>query len=255
MYKRQPFYDRFDVSLFLSSLTLSEKFRLQEILNKYEEGLVDSMPQVLSFEELEEARKEVSEIELDPDLNGYINLLVRDFQACIRGKERSEIKPPALCEGCHFIRDVCARIKEPLSERATVALTHLAKASLWLYGRCSFEDLSRMALWVFPHRVTFVRTRNILEDLQSLIERERIKMEDRNFRREWPLLNELINGFNRSVYRLARDAAVEDIVFAEELVKLEERWVREGVLRPEETLSMQMGWRTFTSWRFPNERS
>lgn len=250
-----PFYDRFDVSLFLSSLTLSEKFRLQELLNKYEQGLVDSMPQVLSFEELKEARKEVAEIDLDPDLNGYINLLVRDFQACIRDKERSQIKPPALCEGCHFIRDVCAMIKEPLSERATVALTHLAKASIWLYGKCSLDDLLHMALWVFPHRMTLIRTRNILADLQSLIDRERIKMEDRNFRREWPILNELLSNLNRSVYKLARDAAVEDIVFAEELVKLEEKWVQEGLLRPEETLALQMGWRTFTNWRFSHERS
>lgn len=243
-----PFYDRFDVCLYLSSLSLSEKFQLQDLLEKYDWNMVDSMPQVLSFEELEEARKEVSSVELSPEIIGYINLLVRDFQVCIREKERSEIKPPTLCEGCHFIRDVCSMVKEPLSERATIALTHLAKASKWLYGKCDIEDVFRMALWVLPHRMTLVRTRNLLEDLQSLLERERVKMEDRNMRRQWALLNNLMNKFNPSLYRLARDAAVEDVVLAEELIKLEDKWVKEGLLRRDELLSTQMGWKIPQVW-------
>jgi len=238
-----PFYDRFDICIFLKSLTLSEKFQLQELLDKYDWNFVESMPQVLSFSQLEEARKEVAQVELDDTLIGCLNLLVRDFQACIREKEESEIKPPTLCEGCHFIRDICGAIREPLSERATVALMHLAKATKWLYGKCELEDLFRIALWVLPHRLTLVRTRNILNDLQDLLERERIKMEDRNMRRQWPLLNELLKEFDRSIYKLARDAAVEDVAFAEELIKLEERWVREGTLKQDETLSTQMGWR------------
>jgi len=244
-----PFYDRFDVCVFLRSLTLSEKFQLQELLGKYGSNMIDSMPQVLSFEELDEIRKEVAEVELDSDLTGYVNLLVRDFQACIREKERSEVKPPALCEGCHFIRDICGYIKEPLSERATVALMNLVKAVVWLNGKCDLEDLFRMALWVLPHRVLLVRTRNLLSDFQELLERERIKMEDRNFRREWPLLNELTKGFNSAAHKLAREAAVEDIAFAEELIKLEEKWVQEGVLSREETIATQMGWRTSLTGR------
>ena len=238
-----PFYDRFDACFFLRSLTLSEKFRLQDLLEKYDWNLVEPMPQVFSFEELEEARKEVAEVELDPALVGGINLLVRDFQACIRDKEQSEVKPPALCEGCHFIRDICRMTKEPLSERATVALTHLAKATKWLHGKCEFQDLLSLALWVLPHRLTLVRATNILNDLVDLLDRERVKMADRDMRREWPLLNELLKGFNSSVYRLAREAAVEDVAFAEELTRLEERWVREGTLKRDETLSTQMGWK------------
>ncbi|MCW4021011.1 MAG: AAA family ATPase [Candidatus Bathyarchaeota archaeon] len=237
-----PFYDRFDICLFLRSLALSEKFRLQDLLEKYDWNLIGSMPQVLSFEELNEARKEVAGVELEPTLVGYINLLIRDFQACIRDKEESEVKPPTLCEGCHFIRDICGSIKEPISERATVALTHLVKATKWLYGKCEFENVLRMALWVLPHRLTLVRTRNVLGDLQDLLERERIKMADRDMRKEWPLLNELLKEFNRPVYRLAREAAVEDVAFAEELTNLEDKWVREGVLKQDETLSTQMGW-------------
>lgn len=238
-----PFYDRFDVCLYLSSLTLSEKFQLQDLLEKYDWNIVESMPQVLSFEELEEARREVTSEELSPEIIGYINLLVRDFQVCIREKERSEIKPPTLCEGCHFIMDICSMVKEPLSERATIALTRLAKASKWLYGKCDLEDIFRMALWVLPHRMTLVRTRNLLEDLRSLLHRERIKMEDRNVRRQWAILNKLMNKFNPSLYRLAREAAIEDVVFAEELIKLEDKWVREGLLRRDELLSTQMGWK------------
>ena len=237
-----PFYDRFDICLYLRSLTLSEKFRLQELLEKFDWNLFETMPEVFAFDELMEARKEVAQVELDPNLAGYVNLLVRDFQACIRDKEQSEIKPPALCEGCHFIRDICGRIKEPLSERATVALMHLVKATKWLYGACEFDDILRMALWVIPHRLTLVRTRNILNDLRDLLERERVKIADRDIRRQWPLLNELTRDFNRPIYRLARDAAVEDVAFAEELTKLEEKWVRGDILKQDETLSVQMGW-------------
>jgi len=244
-----PFYDRFDVCIYLSSLTLSEKFRLQELLDKYGDDLVESMPQMFSFEELAQARREVAEVELAPDLIGYVNLLVRDFQACIREKERSEIRPPSLCEGCHFIRDICSSVRESLSERATVALINLAKASFWLYGKCDVDDIFRIALWVLPHRVTLVRTRNLLNDLQDLLDRERVKMEDRNLRREWSLLNELMKGFNSAAYRLARDAAVEDIAFAEEMIRHENKWVQEGILRREETLTAQMGWKTPAQWK------
>jgi len=238
-----PFYDRFDICLFLRSLILSEKFQLQELLEKYDWDLINSMPQVFSFNELETVRKEVTTVELDPSLIGYINLLVRDFQACVRDKEESEIKPPALCEGCHFIRDICGTIKEPLSERATVALTHLVKATQWLNGKCELEDVLRMALLVFPHRLTLVRTRNILNDMVEILERERIKMADRNARKQWPLLNELLKDFNRSVYGLAREAAIEDVAFSEELIRLEDQWVNEGRLKRDDTLSTQMGWR------------
>ncbi|MEM1581306.1 MAG: ATP-binding protein [Candidatus Bathyarchaeia archaeon] len=246
-----PFYDRFDICIFLRTLTLSEKFQLQELLDKYDWNLVESMPQVLSFEELQEIREEVSSIEIDPEIIGYINLLVRDFQSCIREKENSEVKPPTLCEGCHFIRDTCGMIKEPVSERATVALTHLAKAVKWLYGKFSMDDLFQMALWVFSHRLSLIRARNIISDILDLLERERAKMEDRRIRRQWSLLNELVKGFNPSIYRLARDAAVEDVVFAEELTRMEDKWINEGLLKPGEDIATQMGWRFYghNRWR------
>jgi len=246
-----PFYDRFDICVYLRTLTFSEKFQLQDLLEKHDWNLVESMPQVLSFEDLQEIRAEVADIELEPDLIGCINLLVRDFQSCIREKEISEVKPPVLCEGCHFIRDICGMIKEPVSERATVALTHLAKAAKWLYGKCSIEDLFSMALWVFPHRLNLIRTRNILGDIQDLLERERVKMEDRRLRRQWTILNELMKGFNLSLYRLAREAAVEDVVFAEELIRMEERWISEGLLKRGEDIASQMGWRLYgyNQWR------
>ena len=242
----QPFYDRFDVCIFLRSLTLSEKFQLQDLLEKHDGNLIDSMPQILSFEELEEARRQVSEVELNPAQIGFINQIVRDFQACIRDKENSEIKPPTLCEGCHFVRDICSRIKEPLSERATVALVHLAKAAKWLDGKCDLEDILRMAFWILPHRLSLVRTRNVPADIKDLLGAERIKMADRDARGQWTILNELLKGFDRSIYRLAREAAVEDVVFAEELMKMERIWVKNGLIKEEETLSLQMGWEGHT---------
>jgi len=244
-----PFYDRFDICVYLSSLTWREKFMLQDLIEKYEGRLVESMPQVLSLEELEEARKEVSSLRMSSETLGQINLLVRDFQVCIRNREESEVKPPALCEGCHFIRDVCSSIKEPPSERSTSVLTHLAKAMTWLDGSVSFNGLLKASLWVLPHRMALVRVRNLLQDINALLDRERAKTEDRDSRKQWAILNELYKGYTPALYRLGKEAASEDIVFAEELMRLEDQWVKEGKVRGEETISVQMGWKLPGSWR------
>jgi MoxR-like ATPase len=237
-----PFYDRFDISISLNSLILSEKFRLQDLRGRYNEGLIESMPQVLSFKELKEARTEVDKIELEPELLGNISLLVRDLQVCVRGKETSEIRPPNLCDGCHFTRDVCASIQEPPSERATVVLAQLAKAVVWLHGKCTMEDIFKMAFWVLSHRMTLVRARNRFIDLRELLEKERSKIEDRYTRKQWTILNELANEFDSSFYRFAREVAVEDLVFAEELMKLEETWIIEGKLTYNKALLAQNDW-------------
>jgi len=244
-----PFYDRFDICVYLSSLTWREKFMLQDLMEKYEGQLVESMPQVLSLEELEEARKEVSSLRLSSETLGQINLLVRDLQVCIRNREEAEVKPPAICEGCHFIRDVCSSIKEPPSERSTTVLTHLAKAMTWLDGSVNFNGLLNASLWVLPHRMALVRVRNLLQDINALLDRERAKTEDRESRKQWAILNELYKGYTPALYRLGKEAASEDIVFAEELMRLEDQWVKEGKVRGEETISAQMGWKLPGSWR------
>jgi len=107
----------------------------------------------------------------------------------------------------------------------------------------ALEDILRMSLWALPHRVTLIRVRNLLQDLRDLLDRERAKMGDREARRQWAVLNELQNGFNPALYRMAREMASEDIVFAEELMALEGRWIGEGRLKTEETVSSQMDWR------------
>ncbi|MBS7627861.1 AAA family ATPase [Candidatus Bathyarchaeota archaeon] len=238
-----PFYDRFDICVFLRSLTLREKFRLQSLLEKYEGEIVSSMPQVISQEELEAIRKEVQEVELSPELMGAINIIIRDFQVCIRGRDQSELKPPALCDGCHFTREVCSRLKEPPSERAVVVLTELAKAKTWLEGKCEVEDLLEMALWVLPHRTTLVNVRSMVGDLRDLLNRERAKMSDREVRREWPILNRLYKEFDRALYQHAKEIAMEDMVFAEELRALEEVWIQEGRLRKDETVGAIVDWK------------
>jgi len=231
-----PFYDRFDVTLYLKSLTLSEKFRLQNLLEKYEGDLVNSMPQVLTFEQLQEARKEVAEVELDVEVKGAINMLIRDLQACVRDRDYSSVKPLALCEGCHFIRDVCSMISTGPSERATVVLMRLAKSKAWLDGKCGVEDIIEFSRWVLPHRIEFTRARAVQNDIGEIIEREKVKMAERDARKQWFVLNELYKRFDRGLYRRAKEIALEDIVFAEELMELEKKWVDEGVVSREETL-------------------
>ncbi|MEM3046301.1 MAG: hypothetical protein QW057_04365, partial [Candidatus Bathyarchaeia archaeon] len=238
-----PFYDRFDICVHLRSLTLSEKFELQAIIDKHEGDVVDSMPQVLSQEELEQIRREVKATPVSSDIAGLVNILVRDFQACVRNREQSELKPPALCEGCHFIRDACARVREPPSERAAVVLMELAKAITWLNGQCRPEDIQRVAEAALSHRISLVATRNSQEELRSLLRREWSKMADREARRQWPIMNYLLKQFDRGLYQHAKEISMEDIVFAEELLRLETRWLREGAVKREETLEAVMGWR------------
>ena len=239
-----PFYDRFDICVFLRSLTFSEKFMLEDLIDKFEGEIVESMPQVLSVEELEEIRKEVHEVELDVELKGMINLVVRDFQACIKNKEYSEIKPPTLCEGCHFIRDVCSRIVEGLSERAIVVLNNLAKAKKWLYGKVEVVDLIKMLRWTLPHRISLVRVKSIVDDIQELLNMELEKIRERERRRQWAILNELYKGFSRDLYFRAREIALEDIVFAEELMKLEDKWIKEKKMREDESLIFYLKYRS-----------
>lgn len=232
-----PFYDRFDIVIYLKSLTLSEKFELQSLLKKYGGDLIRTMPQTISFDEIKEIREEINDVEIDVELKGIINMLVRDLQVCIRNRDFSMIKPLALCEGCHFIRDICSMIRIGPSERATVILSYLVRAMIWLDGKCEPSDVVNLGKWVFPHRIELVKERYLLEDIIEILNREKIKMREREIRKEWFILNELYKGFSRELYRKAKEISLEDQVFAEELMKLEKKWVDKGVISFEETIS------------------
>ena len=164
-------------------------------------------------------------------------MLVRDLQVCIRNRDFSTIKPLALCEGCHFIRDVCSMIRVGPSERATVILSYLVKAMIWFDGKCEPKDVVNLGKWVFPHRIELVKEKYLLEDIIEILNREKVKMREREIRKEWFILNELYKGFSRELYRKAKEISLEDQVFAEELMKLEKKWVEKGVISLEETIS------------------
>ncbi|MDW8034556.1 MAG: MoxR family ATPase, partial [Nitrososphaerota archaeon] len=236
-----PFYDRFDIAVYLNSLSISQKFALQEFNEKNGYDLVGSMPQVMSFDELSKIRREVEEAELDPEIIGFINVLIRDFQVCVKGKEHINMPLPVLCEGCHFTRFVCSRIREPPSERATIVLLQLAKAKKWLDGKVEEKDILEMAKWVLVHRTSLLNPEKPLKEIDELIEMEKERMFERESRKQWFILNELYSSFNPSLYRTAKEIAAEDNVFAEELFILEERWVKEGKISREETLKAELG--------------
>ncbi|MEM3712169.1 MAG: MoxR family ATPase [Thermoproteota archaeon] len=236
-----PFYDRFDIAVYLNSLSISQKFALQEFNEKNSYDLVGSMPQVMSFEELSQIRREVEETELDPEIIGFINVLIRDFQVCVKGKEHSNMPLPVLCEGCHFTRFVCSKIREPPSERATIVLLQLAKAKKWLDGSVEEKDIVEMAKWVLVHRTGLLNLEKPLKEIDELIEMEKERMFERESRKQWFILNELYSGFNSNLYRTAKEIAAEDNVFAEELFLLEEKWVKEGKISREETLKAELG--------------
>jgi MoxR-like ATPase len=236
-----PFYDRFDIALYLNSLTVSQKFALQELNNDYGYDLIKSMPRVMEPGDLWEIRREVEETEVEPGLIGFINTLVRDFQVCVRGKEHSSVPLPVLCEGCHFTRFVCSRVKEPPSERATLILLQLAKAKKWLDGKVEEKDVIEMAKWVLIHRTGFINPEKPLKEISELLEREKERMFERESRKQWFILNELYNNFSPGLYRTAKEIAAEDNVFAEELFSLEEKWVKEGKISREETLKVGLG--------------
>lgn len=226
-----PFYDRFDVCILLRTLSLSEKFRLEEVLKKFKGMLVESMPQVLDANELEEIRSEVSEIELDVETLGMINMIVRDLQACIRDKEFADVKPPALCSGCHFVRETCSKIREPPSERSVISLTELAKAKLWLEGELSENTLWELIPWTLIHRASLTDSRNLLGNWAEILSKERERIKDREARGHWLILLKLSENFDQKLYGYAKELSLEDPVFAEELRRLEEKWSSEGVLK------------------------
>lgn len=236
-----PFYDRFDIVIYLNSLTVSQKFALQELNHSYSYDLVDSMPRVVSSEDLGRIRMEVENTEVEPRIVGFINTLIRDFQICVKGKEHANSPLPLLCEGCHFTRFVCSRIKEPPSERATIVLLQLAKAKKWLNGKVDEEDVLTMAKWVLVHRTGLMNAEKPLTEVDELLERERERMFERESRKQWFILNELYNNFSPGLYKVAKEIAAEDNVFAEELFSLEEKWVKEGKISREETLKIGLG--------------
>jgi len=234
-----PFYDRFDVCVHLTSLPLSDKFRLQKLVESYG-SLVDSMPQVIDFDTLQEARREVREVELDTDLVATVNVLIRDLQVCVRGRDSSRVKPPALCEGCHFVHGVCSSIRDGPSERATLVLYSLLKAKAWLEGKVTEDDVYSLAPYVLVHRIELVKQDNPLSELRKILSKQRELNEERRARKQWAILSSLRKSFSRELYKLAGEIAVEDPVFAEEVVKLEQGWVSAGLLKPEETLSARL---------------
>ncbi|MEM0042992.1 MAG: MoxR family ATPase [Thermofilaceae archaeon] len=234
-----PFYDRFDVCVNLSSLPLSDKFRLQKLVESYG-SLVDTMPQVIDFETLREARREVKEVEVDVDLLATVNVLIRDLQVCIRGRDVSRVKPPALCEGCHFVHGICSSIREGPSERATLVLYNLLKAKAWMDGKVTEDDVYRLAPYVLIHRMELVKQERAPEELVKLLRRQRELNEERRARKQWAILSNLYKSFNKELYRLAGEIAVEDLVFAEEIMKLEQNWVSSGLLQYDQTLTARL---------------
>ncbi|MEM4462360.1 MAG: AAA family ATPase [Candidatus Bathyarchaeia archaeon] len=226
-----PFYDRFDICILLRTLSLSEKFKLEEALKKFKGSLVESMPQILDVNELDEIRREVSEIELDVETLGMINMVVRDLQACIRDKEFTDVKPPALCSGCHFVKETCSKIKEPPSERSVISLTELAKAKLWLDGELTDDSLWELIPWTLIHRASLTDSRNILGSWAEILSKEREKVKDREARGHWLILLKLSEKFDQKLYSYAKELSLEDPVFAEELRRLEEKWGVEGMLK------------------------
>lgn len=234
-----PFYDRFDVCVNLFSLPLSDKFRLQKLVETYG-SLVDSMQQVIDFETLREARREVRDLEIDVDLVATVNVLIRDLQACIRGRDVSRVKPPALCEGCHFVHGICSSIREGPSERAALVLYNLLKAKAWVDGKVTEDDVYELAPYVLIHRMELVKQDRAPEELVKILRRQREMNEERRARKQWAILSSLYKSFSRELYKLASEIAVEDLVFAEEIMKLENSWASAGHLRPEEMIRTRL---------------
>jgi hypothetical protein len=78
------------------------------------------------------------------------------------------------------------------------------------------------------------------EELARLLRRQRELNEERRARKQWAILENLMRSFNRELYKLAAEIAVEDLVFAEELMKLEEDWINKGLLKHEESLRSRL---------------
>lgn len=119
-------------------------------------AIVETMPDVLSFEELERIWNEVASVTIPEHIKLLGTMILASLRVCKFGK--LDLMPSYMrlpCIECEFANEPCSKIQEPPDERALIALFAYARARAWLRGRhvIEIDDILWAVPYVFAHRV------------------------------------------------------------------------------------------------------
>ncbi|MCR8455346.1 MAG: MoxR family ATPase [Candidatus Korarchaeota archaeon] len=118
--------------------------------------IVDTMPEVLSFEELEKIWDDVASVTIPEHIKLLGTMILTSLRICKLGK--LDLMPSYMrlpCMECEFANEPCSKIQEPPDERALIALFAYARARAWIRGmsKVDVEDILWSVPYVFAHRV------------------------------------------------------------------------------------------------------
>ncbi|MFX1377737.1 MAG: AAA family ATPase [Promethearchaeota archaeon] len=162
----QPFLDRFGISV---PISMPGTHDLQLILTGKDEkysGMDEliQVPEILTIDELMEIWYYVNRILFTPEVNNYINAIIREYTLCSRVDKGNteDLKPSTgLCSGCHFntAQNICNKIDSILSVRVSKDLLRYSKALAWLLGinKIDVNIVNTVTPYVISHRVIYVK--------------------------------------------------------------------------------------------------
>jgi len=171
----KPFLDRFDLIVRINSLGSEEK----KLLNK---RFIENINPVLQGDDLNEIRKEVKKIELNPDVENYFFDVIRDLQLCVYDNKQEILNFPQPCETCPFKNYVCSKIEpsSTLGERLFRNINFLKAYSAISGETISKEMVMKLLPIMLEHRLEFNQAfisefptkRKALEDILNKINKK-----------------------------------------------------------------------------------
>lgn len=150
---------RFLVSIFLPFVGVRGDIKILDEMfftGKETRDLAETMPSILSIEELKKIWKDVTKVKVPNYIEAFLSMLIWAFKACKH--EKSKIMPGYLrtiCQKCEFNNEICSHIKKIPGERASIAGILYSRARAWLHHRkkVNFEDIIWVIPWVISHRI------------------------------------------------------------------------------------------------------
>lgn len=99
------------------------------------------------YEELEGIRREIEGIEVDDDVELFLDFLGEEVRCQFGRKDFSR------CDGCHYVNYICSDISH-ISHRAEISLIKYAKALAWIENSSvNLEHIKSLLPYVLFHRV------------------------------------------------------------------------------------------------------
>lgn len=153
---------RFMVSIYIPFVHMSGSIKIldQMFMQGAEiRDLAETMPQILSINELETIWEDVSLVNVPKHIALFASMMIWAFRAC--KYDKSKIMPGFLrlaCAQCEYANELCSQISIPPGERAVISAILYAKARAWLHARdeITYDDIIWIIPWVVAHRAELV---------------------------------------------------------------------------------------------------